>query len=403
MDDRAAGLVAEVAGLPHPEQPLDVDDLGAAGTDADAPGGRGFGGRRSSRRSAAGRHRRPARGRGRSRRDACGPWLLPAHAAPGDAGCAASVLGRLPPARTECGNAGARPPDGGQRHSAIRVKIRSAQERSADVHPAGVTHRRCSPDRSRRQPPVSRVSGRLRPTPTAAAPTAVTSVASPVGDAPSPAQRARDGDRVAGVAERAEEQQFAERGVGAAPSSASPPARPLPRARGWPPRARRRRERGHGPRTCAPATPCARAVAESTPMPLASSVGRAKTAAPIATRPAARAMTGGDELTDSPDLGREAGAIVSGSVERERLPMSRRCIAWKHLTLPSTARRRTTVGERVLRGSRLGAVSYETDRGTEMAARQNVTYDCPVRALVRDDLRGRGRRAGGLGMQGLRG
>jgi rubredoxin len=35
------------------------------------------------------------------------------------------------------------------------------------------------------------------------------------------------------------------------------------------------------------------------------------------------------------------------------------------------------VGERVLRGSRLGAVSYETDRGTEMAARQNVTYDCP--------------------------
>jgi rubredoxin len=36
------------------------------------------------------------------------------------------------------------------------------------------------------------------------------------------------------------------------------------------------------------------------------------------------------------------------------------------------------VGERVLRGSRLGAVSYETDRGTEMAARQNVTYDCPA-------------------------
>ncbi len=36
------------------------------------------------------------------------------------------------------------------------------------------------------------------------------------------------------------------------------------------------------------------------------------------------------------------------------------------------------MGERVLRGSRLGAVSYETDRGTEMAARQNVTYDCPV-------------------------
>ncbi len=35
------------------------------------------------------------------------------------------------------------------------------------------------------------------------------------------------------------------------------------------------------------------------------------------------------------------------------------------------------MGERVLRGSRLGAVSYETERGSEMAARQNVTYDCP--------------------------
>ena len=30
-----------------------------------------------------------------------------------------------------------------------------------------------------------------------------------------------------------------------------------------------------------------------------------------------------------------------------------------------------------LRGSRLGAVSYETDEGVELAPRQAVTYDCP--------------------------
>ena len=35
------------------------------------------------------------------------------------------------------------------------------------------------------------------------------------------------------------------------------------------------------------------------------------------------------------------------------------------------------MGERVLRGSRLGAVSYESDRNTELAPRQAVTYDCP--------------------------
>jgi rubredoxin len=35
------------------------------------------------------------------------------------------------------------------------------------------------------------------------------------------------------------------------------------------------------------------------------------------------------------------------------------------------------MGERILRGSRLGAVSYETDRGTELAPRQTASYDCP--------------------------
>ncbi len=35
------------------------------------------------------------------------------------------------------------------------------------------------------------------------------------------------------------------------------------------------------------------------------------------------------------------------------------------------------MAERALRGSRLGAQSYETDAGIEMAPRQSVTYDCP--------------------------
>lgn len=35
------------------------------------------------------------------------------------------------------------------------------------------------------------------------------------------------------------------------------------------------------------------------------------------------------------------------------------------------------MGERVLRGSRLGGVSYETDRDTDLAPRQQVGYECP--------------------------
>ena len=35
------------------------------------------------------------------------------------------------------------------------------------------------------------------------------------------------------------------------------------------------------------------------------------------------------------------------------------------------------MAERALRGSRLGAQSYETDLGVEMAPRQSVTYACP--------------------------
>src|SRR4051794_17097553 len=40
-------------------------------------------------------------------------------------------------------------------------------------------------------------------------------------------------------------------------------------------------------------------------------------------------------------------------------------------------RREATMGERVLRGSRLGTTSYETDRNTDLAPRQEVLYDCP--------------------------
>ena len=35
------------------------------------------------------------------------------------------------------------------------------------------------------------------------------------------------------------------------------------------------------------------------------------------------------------------------------------------------------MSERVLRGSRLGSVSYETDRDTDLAPRQMVEYACP--------------------------
>ena len=35
------------------------------------------------------------------------------------------------------------------------------------------------------------------------------------------------------------------------------------------------------------------------------------------------------------------------------------------------------MGERTLRGSRLGAVSYETDRNTELAPRRDADYLCP--------------------------
>src|SRR3954464_8519750 len=35
------------------------------------------------------------------------------------------------------------------------------------------------------------------------------------------------------------------------------------------------------------------------------------------------------------------------------------------------------MGERVLRGSRLGTTSYETDRNTDLAPRRDAVYDCP--------------------------
>ena len=36
------------------------------------------------------------------------------------------------------------------------------------------------------------------------------------------------------------------------------------------------------------------------------------------------------------------------------------------------------MGERVLRGSRLGTMSYEADRNTDLAPRRDVVYDCPA-------------------------
>ena len=35
------------------------------------------------------------------------------------------------------------------------------------------------------------------------------------------------------------------------------------------------------------------------------------------------------------------------------------------------------MGERALRGTRLGATSYENDRNTDLAPRKEVAYNCP--------------------------
>lgn len=35
------------------------------------------------------------------------------------------------------------------------------------------------------------------------------------------------------------------------------------------------------------------------------------------------------------------------------------------------------MAERALRGTRLGATSYENDRNTDLAPRQEIAYDCP--------------------------
>src|SRR4051812_38117689 len=40
-------------------------------------------------------------------------------------------------------------------------------------------------------------------------------------------------------------------------------------------------------------------------------------------------------------------------------------------------REATDMADRVLRGSRLGTTSYETDRNTDLAPRQQAVYDCP--------------------------
>ena len=46
------------------------------------------------------------------------------------------------------------------------------------------------------------------------------------------------------------------------------------------------------------------------------------------------------------------------------------------------------MAERALRGSRLGAVSYENDKGTELAERQMILYICPNRHRLEVPLSG---------------
>src|SRR5262245_19708118 len=45
--------------------------------------------------------------------------------------------------------------------------------------------------------------------------------------------------------------------------------------------------------------------------------------------------------------------------------------------LPATGKGGRRMADRVLRGSRLGAVSYETDRNHDLAPRQSMRYACP--------------------------
>ena len=56
------------------------------------------------------------------------------------------------------------------------------------------------------------------------------------------------------------------------------------------------------------------------------------------------------------------------------------------------------MSERALRGSRLGATSYETDAGIDLAPRQNVAYDCPKGHHIEVPVRGRGRHPAGVGV-----
>src|SRR5690606_1991408 len=46
------------------------------------------------------------------------------------------------------------------------------------------------------------------------------------------------------------------------------------------------------------------------------------------------------------------------------------------------------MGERALRGTRLGATSYENDRNTDLAPRQEVSYTCPKGHRVEVPLAG---------------
>ncbi len=47
------------------------------------------------------------------------------------------------------------------------------------------------------------------------------------------------------------------------------------------------------------------------------------------------------------------------------------------------------MGERTLRGARLGGQSFEDERGIEFAARQNVGYACPQGTSSRSRCRSR--------------
>src|SRR6266536_2459415 len=86
-------------------------------------------------------------------------------------------------------------------------------------------------------------------------------------------------------------------------------------------------------------------------------------------RPQSR--TGGRSL--EPRAAMAAVGAVGSRAERESCPGTAALV----LAEDHAPGRQSLMAERALRGTRLGATSYENDRNTDLAPRQEVSFDCP--------------------------